>query len=277
MNAIRRGGEPVPLLCGARGCTVRHGRREALEAAVQVDPGLRVTAARLQARPDDGEEGRRDGLCCPWDQNTLGIAGSLDDVRLEDLQQRFVTVIKVKPGLASAHAKLNNDPCAWPPQSRLGRASPIQTIAEASITLEVEQAVVHPPGSTALAGWPNETAQEACVCRTRQPRPFAPVVNGVYPSNNDEAKRPSPRRAGRQYVQEGLISMPPLREGGCGSTQPPRRTVRAGERGNVGARENKVPGGAPDLRPRSCIGGGGSKFLRSGERVWSQLAPGGRI
>ena len=38
--------------------------------------------------------------------NTLEIAGPLDDVPLEDLQQRFVTVIKVQPRLATAYAKL---------------------------------------------------------------------------------------------------------------------------------------------------------------------------
>ena len=106
VNAVGRGGAQAPLICGARGCTVRHGRREAIEAAVQADPGLRVTAAGLGGRPDDGEEERPDGLCYSWDQNTLGIAGPLDDVPLEDLQQRFVTVVKVQPRLATAHAKL---------------------------------------------------------------------------------------------------------------------------------------------------------------------------
>ena len=65
-----------------------------------------MTAAGLGRRPDDGEEERRDGLCYPWDQNTLGIAGPLDDVPLENLQQRFVTLVKMQPRLATAHAKL---------------------------------------------------------------------------------------------------------------------------------------------------------------------------
>ena len=83
----------------------RHVRRETVEAAVQADPGLRVTAAGLVERPDDGEEERQDGLCYPWDQNTLGIAGPLDDIPLEDLQQVFVTVVKVQPRLVTANAK----------------------------------------------------------------------------------------------------------------------------------------------------------------------------
>ena len=104
-NAVRRGGAQAPLLCRARGCTVCNGGREVLEAAVQADPGLRVTAAGLRGRHDDGEEERRDGLYHPWDRNTLGIAGPLDDVPLKDLQQRFVTVAKVQSRLASAHVK----------------------------------------------------------------------------------------------------------------------------------------------------------------------------
>ena len=70
--------------------------------------------------------------------------------------------------------------------------------------------------------------------------------------------------------------MPPSRGGDCGSTQPPRGTARAGERGNVGARKSKVPG-EPGLRSRSCSGSGGSKFFRPRGRECSQLAPGGRV
>ena len=42
----------------------------------------------------------------PGTKHTLGVAGPLDDVRLQDLQQRFVTVVKVKPRLTTAHAKI---------------------------------------------------------------------------------------------------------------------------------------------------------------------------
>lgn len=70
------------LLCAARDCAVYHGRREALEATVQADSGLRATAVGLGGIPDDGEDGRLNGLCYPWDQGTLGIAGPLDDVVL---------------------------------------------------------------------------------------------------------------------------------------------------------------------------------------------------
>ena len=53
VEAIGRGGSHAQLICCTRGCTVRHGRREAPEAAVQADPGLRVTVAGLVGRPDN--------------------------------------------------------------------------------------------------------------------------------------------------------------------------------------------------------------------------------
>ena len=65
VNALWRGGAQAPLFCGARGCTVRHGRREALKAAIQADPGLRATAVGLGGIPNDGEEGRLYGLSAP--------------------------------------------------------------------------------------------------------------------------------------------------------------------------------------------------------------------
>ena len=95
VEAFRRGGSHAQLIYNTRGCTVRHGRRESLEAAVQADPGLRVTFAGLGERPDNNWDERREEVCYPWDQNSLGIAGPLDDVSLEQLQQRFITVARV--------------------------------------------------------------------------------------------------------------------------------------------------------------------------------------
>ena len=99
--SVRRSRAQAPLLCGARSCKARHGRREAIEAAVQTDPGLLATAVELGGITDDGEDGRLHGL-----QHTLGIAGPYDDVPLEDLEQRFTTVVEVQPRFATAHAKL---------------------------------------------------------------------------------------------------------------------------------------------------------------------------
>ena len=74
--------------------------------AVQADPGPRITAVGPGGKLDEGEEWRLQGLCYPWDEDTLGIAGPIDDVTLEDLEQRFITVVKFQPRLATAQAKL---------------------------------------------------------------------------------------------------------------------------------------------------------------------------
>ena len=62
-------------------------------------------------RSRDWEEGRKTtgangGKNCaaPWDHNSLGVAGPIDYVSLEQLQQRFITVVKMQPGLATAYA-----------------------------------------------------------------------------------------------------------------------------------------------------------------------------
>ena len=91
---------------GKRGCTAHHGRRESREATAQADPGLRITVAGLRGRPGNNWGERSEELCYPWDQKSLGISGPLDDVSLQQLQQRFITVGKVQPGLAAAHAKI---------------------------------------------------------------------------------------------------------------------------------------------------------------------------
>ena len=67
----------------------------------ETDPKLRAAAAGLGGIPDDGKDGRLHG-----DKDTLGIAGPLVDVPLEDLEQRFTTVVKVQSRLATTHAKL---------------------------------------------------------------------------------------------------------------------------------------------------------------------------
>ena len=60
----------------------------------------------LGGGPDDGDDGRGFmGSATRWDQDTLGIAGPLDDVPFDDLEQRFINVVKVQPRSATARAK----------------------------------------------------------------------------------------------------------------------------------------------------------------------------
>lgn len=60
---------------------------------------------RVGVIPDDAKDGRFYSLCYPWDQRTLGMAGPLDEVHLEDPEQRLVTVARVKLWQATAHAR----------------------------------------------------------------------------------------------------------------------------------------------------------------------------
>ena len=76
----------MPFGCSERGCGARHGRREALEAAIQADPGLRDAAVALTGRPEEDDQGHRQELYYPWDQDSLGVADPLDRVSLTDLQ-----------------------------------------------------------------------------------------------------------------------------------------------------------------------------------------------
>ena len=85
----------MPLVCSKRGCGARHGRREALDSAVQADPGLRDAAAALRERPEEDDEGHRQGLYYPWDKYSLGVADPLDRVSLNNLQMRFIVVVNV--------------------------------------------------------------------------------------------------------------------------------------------------------------------------------------
>ena len=48
VRAIPRDWSHENPICGAHGCTARHGRRESLEAAVQADPELSVRSQNLK-------------------------------------------------------------------------------------------------------------------------------------------------------------------------------------------------------------------------------------
>ena len=65
-----RRGTQAPLVYSERGCGARHRRREALDAVVRADPGLRDTAAALRGRPEEDDEGYCQGLYYPWHQDS---------------------------------------------------------------------------------------------------------------------------------------------------------------------------------------------------------------
>ena len=88
-------------------CEAQHPRRDASEAAVQEDPGLRYRVRRMGGRITGDEGLRSRGLWYGWDQNSLRIEPPLDAVSLEDLGQRFATRKKEQPQFAGAHARLS--------------------------------------------------------------------------------------------------------------------------------------------------------------------------
>ena len=99
-------GLPAPLRCPAVSCRAQHPRRDALEAAVQADPGLRNWATRMGGGTAGDADLRTQGIWYGWDQNSLGVEPPIDAGSLDDLQQRFATGKKVQPQLAGAHARL---------------------------------------------------------------------------------------------------------------------------------------------------------------------------
>ena len=97
VEALARSAAPAPLRCPTVNGEAEHPRREVLEAAVQVDPGLRNRARRMQGETIGDEDLRSRGLGYGWDQNSLGIGPPLCAVSLEDLGQRFVAGKKIQP------------------------------------------------------------------------------------------------------------------------------------------------------------------------------------
>ena len=88
-ETLARSQAPAPLHCPTANCGDQHPRRDALEAAVLADPGLRNRARRM-GRGNIGDEGLRTRrLWYGWDQNSLGMGPPLDAVLLDDLGQRF--------------------------------------------------------------------------------------------------------------------------------------------------------------------------------------------
>ena len=93
VEALGRSMSPAPLRCPAVRCRAQHPRRDALEAALQADAGLRNRAARMGGGTA-GEVGLR-GLWYGWNQNSLGVGPPLDAASFNDLRQRFAG--KVQP------------------------------------------------------------------------------------------------------------------------------------------------------------------------------------
>ena len=91
VEALARVVAPAPLRCPAASFRAQHPRRDAPEAAVRADPGLRNRAAPMERGTAGDADLRSRGLWYRWDQNSLGVRPPFDAVYLDDLQQRFTT------------------------------------------------------------------------------------------------------------------------------------------------------------------------------------------
>ena len=93
--ALARSAAPALPRCPTVNCAAQHPRRDALEAAVQADPGLRNRTGRMGGGSIGDEDLRSRGLWYRWDHNSLGIGPPLDAVSQDDLGQRFATGKKI--------------------------------------------------------------------------------------------------------------------------------------------------------------------------------------
>ena len=91
VETLARSVAPASLRCPTVNCGVQHPRRDALEAAVQADPGLRNQAGRMRGGTIGDEDLSSRGVWYGWDHNSLGIRPPLDAVSLDDLGQRFAS------------------------------------------------------------------------------------------------------------------------------------------------------------------------------------------
>ena len=72
VETLARSKEPTQLRCPTVNCGAQHPRRDALESAVQADPGLRHWGGWIGQRTVGDEDLRSRGLRYGWDQNSLG-------------------------------------------------------------------------------------------------------------------------------------------------------------------------------------------------------------
>ena len=208
-----RSGAQAPLVCGERGRGARHGRRETLDAAVQADPGHRHAAAALLGRPEE-DEGHRQGLYNPWDQERFGVEEPLHRVSLNKLQRRFIDLVKVQPKLANTRVRFITNSFGLVNYAFEGAPTERET-EHTELAFACAQAVLHPPSPAEIAGRANESDGEVQVCRTRGPDHDSPMAYGVHRRHGDTSPGPARgatdavkfMRAASAYRHEGRITV----------------------------------------------------------------------
>ena len=156
VEALARSAAPESLRCPTVNCRAQHPIRDALEAAVQADPGLRSRARRMGGGTIGDEDLRSRGPWYGWDQNSLGIGPPLDAVSLDDLGQRCGN----EKGTAAVGRRscAPESSCGWHPQPRFGRASVELGLDDAELAPAGTPAMVPHASPAPLTGRPDQEA-----------------------------------------------------------------------------------------------------------------------
>ena len=187
VEALARGAAPAPLRCPAANCGAQHPRRDALQAAVQADPGLRNRAQRMGGGTKGDEDLRSRGLWYGWDQNSLGIGPPLDAVSMDDVRQRFATGKEVKPELAGAHARLSIHVLGILNHTMREHRPNRDSVTPNSLVRAIKLRYLM-PALLHSAGRSDQEATEVGVGRERGHSASAPVPDGVHQGRGLQAK-----------------------------------------------------------------------------------------
>lgn len=188
---------------------------------VQANPGLRDAAVALRGRLEEDDKGHRQGLYYPRDQDDLGVADPLGRMSLNDLQMRFITVVKVHPKLATTYGKLITRSLGFVNHA-LGAHRPSGSPTTPSSLLRILPALVH-----SQHGRMSRTARLESAGLGDLPDYNSPMAYGVHRKARRHVSGGWHGSNGRDQVGEGPISVPVPTEDNGSSAGSSSGTARA--------------------------------------------------
>ena len=196
----RKGGDRRRSSVASVGAGPAMGDEKSLTPLAQASPGLRDAPVALRGRPEEDDEGHRQGFY-PWDQERLGLVDPLDRVSLNDLEIPFITAVGVQPKLATAHAKcithslclVNHALGAHRPSGSPNTPNPLFLALKLWYT---------------LSGRTNEPDGEVQVGRTLGHDHNSPMTHGLHRKHGDTSSGGITGSNGRDKVFQGRISVP---------------------------------------------------------------------
>ena len=173
----RRGS--APLRCPQ----VRYGaqppRSDALESAIQADPGLRNRAARMGGRATLDADLRSAELWYGWNQNSLDVGPPLDAVFLRDLAAK----LRDRKKSAAAVGRRTHAPersRAWYHLARHGRTRGKVGLGDAELVSAGDSYLVHHADVASPTGRPDQETTEVHVGGEQRHSLPGPVTDGVH-------------------------------------------------------------------------------------------------